>query len=338
MKKRTLVMILSVLSVMACSCIVFCYYLMSHPFRSAHLIYVDADDTVDSVYVKLEKNLQPSCLTGLKWMVALKGYSVRTGAYRLGPEVSSLTAYRTLANGHQTPVNLVIPSVRTLEQLARTVSRQIMADSANIASLLNDSAFCAGLGYTSETLPALFIPNTYQVYWNMSPKSLMERMRKEHMRYWTEERRMKAQKLGLTEIEVSTLASIVEEETAVNAEKPMVAGLYLNRLKKGMPLQADPTIKFALREFGLKRILYKHLEVESPYNTYKYPGLPPGPIRIPSISGLESVLNPASHGFLYMCAKEDFSGTHNFAVTLSQHAVNAHRYQAALNKWQRTHK
>lgn len=163
-------------------------------------------------------------------------------------------------------------------------------------------------------------------------------MRKEHMRYWTDERKMKAQKLGLTETEVSTLASIVEEETAVRSEKPMVAGLYLNRLKKGMPLQADPTIKFALKEFGLKRILYKHLEVESPYNTYKYPGLPPGPIRIPSISGLESVLNPASHRYLYMCAKEDFSGTHNFAVTLSQHAVNARRYQAALTKWQRTHK
>lgn len=338
MKKRTLVIIAILLSVLVSCCFVFCMFLMKHPFRAAGMVYLNADDTVDSVYVKLEKQFHPSTLCGLKWMIALKGYSVHTGAYRFGPEHSSLAVYRILANGHQTPVNLVIPSVRTLGQLARTVSRQIMADSASIASLFNDTVYCAGLGYTRETLPALFIPNTYQVYWNLSPRMFMERMRREHARFWTKERKEKAQKMGLTEIEVSTLASIVEEETAAHAEKPMVAGLYLNRLQKGIPLQADPTVKFALQDFGLKRILFKHLEVESPYNTYKNPGLPPGPIRIPSISGLESVLNYTSHRYLYMCAKEDFSGTHNFAVTLSQHAVNARRYQAALNKWLRTKK
>ena len=160
----------------------------------------------------------------------------------------------------------------------------------------------------------------------------MQRMVKEHKAFWNEKRLKQAQDIGLTPIEVSTLASIVEEETANQTEKPMVAGLYINRLKKGMLLQADPTVKFSLQEFGLKRILFKHLEVDSPYNTYKYAGLPPGPIRIPSYQGLESVLNYTKHNYIYMCAKEDFSGTHNFAVTSAQHAANARKYQQALNR------
>ena len=334
MKKRTLIIFSATFLVVMCVTAVFVVLLTNHPFKSANIIYIDNDDTVDSVYVKLENNLQASTLTGFKWLVSLKGYKVRPGAYRIDAAFSTLSAYRTLANGHQTPVNLVIPSVRTLGQLARTVSRQVMTDSASIAALLNDSVYCASLGYTHETLPALFIPNTYQVYWNMSPQAFVERMQKEYMRFWNEKRKEKAKKIGLTPTEVSTLASIVEEETANKAEKPMVAGLYLNRLRAGMPLQADPTVKFALQEFGLKRILHKHLEVESPYNTYKYPGLPPGPIRIPSIDGLESVLNYIVHNYLYMCAKEDFSGTHNFAETFSKHLVNARRYQAALNRLQ----
>lgn len=181
-------------------------------------------------------------------------------------------------------------------------------------------------------MPALFIPNTYEAYWNTDAKAFIHRMKKEYERFWTQERRDKAQACGLTPIEVSTLASIVEEETANKSEMPMVAELYLNRLQDGMPLQADPTIKFSLQEFGLRRILHKHLEVESPYNTYKHAGLPPGPIRIASIQGIESVLNHAQHDYLYMCAKEDFSGTHNFAATFAEHQANARRYQQALNK------
>ena len=196
----------------------------------------------------------------------------------------------------------------------------------------NDTTYISKLGYTKETLPALFIPNTYEVYWNMSNEDFMQRMVKEHKAFWNEKRLKQAEAIGLTPIEVATLASIVEEETANNAEKPMVAGLYINRLKKGMLLQADPTVKFSMQDFGLKRILYKHLEVDSPYNTYKYAGLPPGPIRIPSYQGLESVLNYTKHNYLYMCAKEDFSGTHNFAVTSAQHEANARRYQQALNR------
>ena len=225
-----------------------------------------------------------------------------------------------------------VPSVRTVDRLVRAVSRQLMIDSLDIAKLISDSAYCAQMGYTQETLPSLFIPNTYEVYWNMSADAFMKRMQKEHAAFWNNDRLKKAQHIGLTPEEVSTLASIVEEETANGPEKPMVAGLYINRLNKGMLLQADPTVKFGLQEFGLKRILFKHLEVDSPYNTYKHAGLPPGPIRIPSIQGLESVLNYTQHHYIYMCAKEDFSGTHNFAVTAAQHQANARRYQQALNR------
>ena len=197
---------------------------------------------------------------------------------------------------------------------------------------MNDSTWCDSLGFTRETIPALFIPNTYEIYWNVSPERFMARMKQEYNRFWTEERRKKAEALGLTPVEVSTLASIVEEESAVADEYPTIAGLYLNRLKAGMPLQADPTVKFAAGDFALQRILDKHLAIDSPYNTYKYAGLPPGPIRIPSIRAIDAVLNPAHHRYFYMCAKEDFSGRHNFAATLAEHNRNANRYRAELNR------
>ena len=257
---------------------------------------------------------------------------VKPGNYAIRPGDSMRDICLRLLSGNQTPVKLVLPSVRTLDRLAGAVSKQIMIDSAAVMDLLTDVRFLDSLGYTSETIPCLFIPNTYEVYWTMSPKQFVTRMVKERNAFWTPARTAKAKALGLTPNEVITLASIVDEETVKNDEKPMVAQLYLNRLKRGMLLQADPTVKFALGEFELRRILYVHLQTNSPYNTYKYAGLPPGPIRIPTISAIESVLNPANHSYLYMCAKEDFSGYHNFATTLTQHNVNARRYQQALNR------
>ena len=199
-------------------------------------------------------------------------------------------------------------------------------------NLLTEKSILQEYNFTKQTLPALFIPNTYQVYWNISAKDFLNRMFKEYKRFWAEERQNKAKAIGLTPIEVSILASIVEEETNNKSEKPMVAGLYINRLKKGMPLQADPTVKFAWQDFTLRRITNKHLTIDSPYNTYKITGLPPGLIRIPSPEGIDAVLNYSKHNYLYMCAKEDFSGTHNFASTLSEHNRNARKYWDALNK------
>lgn len=218
-----------------------------------------------------------------------------------------------------------------MERLAGALGRRLMIDSVEIAAALTDNSYCQRWGYDTCTIAALFVPNTYEVYWNMSMDRLMERMVREHAAFWNEERRAKAEAAGMTPNEVCTLASIVDEETANNGEKPMIAGMYLNRLRTGMPLQADPTVKFAMKDFALRRIYRDMLTTDSPYNTYRNVGLPPGPIKIASIKGIEAVLNHVEHDFLYMCAKEDFSGTHNFAVTYKEHLRNAARYAAALN-------
>ena len=310
--------------------------LSAHPARVSmpKLVYIEPEDDLERVCSKLEVSLQARSLWGLRLLGEFSSYKdhIHTGAYRFGPEDTVWKIFRDLRAGHQTPVEMVVPSTRTIGQLLQRVSPQIMADSADVAALLTDSAFIDSLGFNRQTLPALFIPNTYEVYWNMDARGFIRRMHREYQVFWNKQRVAQAQKLGLDPVGVSTLASIVEEETANNAEKPRVAGLYLNRLQRGIPLQADPTIKFSLQDFTLRRILFKHLAVDSPYNTYKHRGLPPGPIRIPSIVGLESVLNRADHKYLYMCAKEDFSGTHNFARTLSAHQQNARRYQQALNR------
>ena len=206
-----------------------------------------------------------------------------------------------------------------------------MTDSASLMNAFSSQSLIDSLGYTAETLPALFIPDTYEVYWTLTPKLFAERMIHEHDVYWNDSRRALAARLGLTPDEVVTLASIVDEETAKNDEKPVVARLYLNRLAIGMRLQADPTVKYAVGDPTLRRILFVHLETPSPYNTYLHEGLPPSPIRLPSLQAVEAVLHPADHDWLYMCAREDFSGYHNFARSLADHNVNARRYQAALN-------
>ena len=333
-KKRLIIAILGIILFGIAGVAHIYYYFFAPPFqiKETTYIYIDRDDEVDSVYHKIAETGNPKQMHGFESLVRYQGYPLKTGRYAIKPTDNMRYLHRRLSMGYQTPIKLTIGSVRTLDRMARNVSRQLMIDSTEVATLLNDTAYIREIGYTKETLPALFIPNTYEVYWDMSAEDFMARMQKEHKAYWNEKRMKQAEAIGLTPIEVATLASIVEEETANQAEKPMVAGLYINRLKKGMLLQADPTVKFSLQEFGLKRILFKHLEVDSPYNTYKYAGLPPGPIRVPSYQGLESVLNYTKHNYIYMCAKEDFSGTHNFAVTSAQHAANARKYQQALNR------
>lgn len=295
-------------------------------------VYIDRNDNADSVFYKLEKILKPASAKGFKWLVQYDDYNAGyTGKYAVFPTDNILDIYLRISRGRQTPVNLSFNNIRTREQLARRIGNQLMIDSAEIATLLFDSIYCAGRGYTPITIISMFIPNTYEMYWNINADNFFSRMQKEYDKFWNKERVNKAKQIGFTPEQVITLASIVEEETNNNAEKPIVAGLYINRLHRGMPLQADPTIKFALQDFSLKRIYDKHLNIDSPYNTYKYSGLPPGPIRIPSVKSIDSVLNYAHHNYLYMCAKEDFSGTHNFASTFSEHQKNAQKYRRALN-------
>ena len=255
----------------------------------------------------------------------------RTGRYVFSASTSWLECVHMLRAHAQTPVRLVLPSVRTMADLSGFLSRHLMMDSAAVAGALSHPSLLDSLGFTAETVPALFIPNTYELWWDTTPESFLMRMRREYDTFWTEERRRLAEHQGLTPVQVATLASIVDEETANNAEKPAVAGMYLNRLRRDMLLQADPTVKFALGDFSLRRIRHGHLEVESPYNTYRVKGLPPGPIRIASTSSIDAVLHAAEHPYLYMCANADFSGTHVFAATYAEHLANARRYQQALN-------
>lgn len=313
------------------------YYYFFTAFSTSNTVQyicIDDDDTVDSVFAKLTPIASSHSVAGFRTLARHSGYGskIRTGRYAIQPGEKGFTVFRHLRNGQQTPLSLTIPESRTMEKLAGSLSHKLMLDSATIVKALTDSSFCRKYGYDTATIAALFVPDTYDIYWNVSIDGLIERMQKEHDRFWNEERTAKAKAMNMTPVEVCTLASIIDEETANNGEKPMIAGMYYNRLKTEMPLQADPTIKFALKDFGLRRIYHKLLATDSPYNTYKNTGLPPGPIKIASIAGIDAVLNHVDHDFLYMCAKEDFSGTHNFARTYEEHLRNAARYTKALNE------
>jgi len=334
------------ISIVACLFIiigVLYYYLFSSlsSKQTTEYLYIDTNDNIDSVTVKLSKIAKSHSLAAFKILARHSDYAsrIRTGRYAIKPGEGAAVTFRHLKNGLQTPVNLTIPSVRTTDKLAAELSRKLMADSADIYKALSNEDTCRQLGFDTATIMCLFIPNTYDIYWNTSIDKLFKRMKKEYDTFWNDWRKDKARQMGMTPTEVMTLASIVDEETTNDAEKPMVAGMYYNRLRlrneeypDGMPLQADPTIKFAWKKFDLHRIYQNLLNIDSPYNTYRKAGLPPGPIRIPSVAGIDAVLNYAKHDFLYMCAKEDFSGTHNFAKTYSEHLVNAKAYSKALNE------
>lgn len=337
MKKRKKNYYLIVLAISVVGLIgVFAYYFTGSFSNSDHTeyVYIDDNDNLDSVTKKLSGIASGSTLAAFRIISRHSGYAdhIRSGRYKIEPGENLITVFRHLKNGYQEPVMLTIPESRTMDRLAGALSHRLMLDSVVVSILLKDSSFCAKLGYDTATIACMFVPNTYEVYWNTSLDHLMARMKKEHDRFWDGERTAKAQALGLTPNEVCTLASIIDEETANNTEKPMIAGMYLNRLKKSMPLQADPTVKFALKDFAIKRIYHNMLTVNSPYNTYRNTGLPPGPIKIASIKGIDAVLNRADHDYLYMCAKEDFSGTHNFAATYQEHLKNAAKYARALNE------
>lgn len=297
-------------------------------------IHITPEDNTESTIKKIEELTGGQSAEGFSILADHNEYDKRSrsGRFAIKNGDSMHDIYRRIVSNEQTPVKVTVPSTRSIEQLVGAVTRNLMIDSTALAKLVTNDTYMSCFDFTPETAPSLFIPDTYEIYWNISPEDLVQRLLKERRKFWNEERKAKADKLGMTPEEVATLASIVDEETANIAEMPTVAGLYINRIERGMPLQADPTVKFALGDPTRKRILNKDLEVESPYNTYKHTGLPPGPIRIPSKQALESVLNYKEHDYLYMCAKEDFSGTHNFAKTLSEHNANAKRYQQALDK------
>lgn len=316
----------------------FYYFFLSsqfHPDKTMYLL-VDNNDTADSVYVQIKKKTHPGNISGFYWLARHYDYAhhIRPGRYVVHKGDNALMVFHRLFKGRQTPLDLTIGSVRTMDRLAAYLGQQLMIDSAQIAARLNDTTYLSKIGYTPESVPALFIPETYQMYWNISLDDFFKRMVKENKNFWNSSRMAKANALGLTPTQVSIFASIIEEETNNKAEKPMVAGMYLNRYNAGMPLQADPTVKFAVKQFDLHRVQGAILHVRSPYNTYTNIGLPPGPIRIPMPESIDAVLNRTKHNYMYMCAKNDFSGTHAFAVTYQEHMQNARKYWKALNEKQ----
>jgi len=269
-----------------------------------------------------------------EWVAQKKAYPshIRPGKYLVKRGMSNNTLINMLRSGKQEPVKLVFNNIRTKMDFAQRISEQIEADSSSIIKLLNDKSYVKKFGLNTENILVTFIPNTYETWWNITADELITRMNKEYDKFWTEERKEKAKKIGLTVPQVSILASIVEKETNKDSEKPRIAGVYLNRLKYGMLLEADPTLVWALGDFSIKRVLNEYKKLDSPYNTYKYFGLPPGPICLPSIASIDAVLNFEKHYYLYFCAKDDLSGFHNFAYNYEQHSMNARKYQQALDR------
>lgn len=258
--------------------------------------------------------------------------SLKPGRYRLKKGMTNRTLVNMIKAGNQEPVKLKFQNIRKKENFAAYLASNLEADSLGFISVLDSTSLISKYGFNQDNVYAMFIPNTYEMYWNVSPIEFMERMHKEYDKFWTAERKQKAASLNLTPAQVYTLASIVDAEALYDKEMPIIAGLYLNRLNKGILLQADPTVIFANNDFTVKRVTNKLLQVQSLYNTYKYAGLPPGPIMMPSINAIDAVLNRQQNDFIYMCAKEDFSGYHNFAATKAEHEINAKKYREALNK------
>ena len=256
--------------------------------------------------------------------------NMKPGRYVLDSTSTSIYVARMLVYGWQTPQNMTLSgTLRKKDRIAQRISSQMMVDSASVADALNDEAFLAEYGFTPENVFAFIIPDTYEMYWTASVKDIFDRFKKEYDAFWTSDRKEKAKAQGLSPMQVSVMASIVSGETLKAFEYPIIAGVYLNRYKKGMKLQADPTIAFCY-DYTLDRILKKHLTVDSPYNTYKHVGLPPAPINVPPKACLEAVLNPQKHNYIYFCASPAFDGTHNFAVGYNEHLKNARAFQREL--------
>ena len=257
---------------------------------------------------------------------------IKPGRYVINKDHTSIYVARMLVFGWQTPQNMTLSgTIRSKGVLARKISSQMMVDSASIAFALDSEEFLADYGFTPENVFALFLPDTYQMYWTASVKDIFDRMKKEYDAFWTPDRLSKAEAQKLSRMEVSIVASIVSGETLKAFEYPVIAGVYLNRYRKGMKLQADPTVCFCFN-YELDRVLRKHLTIDSPYNTYKYKGLPPAPINVPPKACLDAVLNPDKHGYIYFCASAAFDGTHKFAVGYTEHMKNAREFQRALTK------
>ncbi len=337
--RKILIILIVIFSVLLSSFSFYVYQMLKSPNilveKEDTYLHIYPGTTFDQLQDTLFQRGLVHDLVSFSLLAKYKGFnqSVKSGRYMLKTDMSNTEAINLLRSGNQSPVNITFNNVRLVSELPEKLCVNIALSPEELSATLSDSTLISSYGFNRENLISMFIPNTYEVYWDISAKELLDRMHSEYQAFWDEDKRNKADSLGLSPKEVSVLASIVYAESQQHAEElPRIAGLYLNRLDKNMALQADPTLVFAIGDFSIRRVLNEHKEIDSPYNTYKYTGLPPGPIRSPSIAAIMGVLNREDHNYLYMCAKEDFSGYHNFASSLSEHNRNALRYQRALNQ------
>ena len=337
MRKKLLALLTAVIGAVAC----LNYY---GTFMYGNILADAPDNGVVKIYRDFSYDDLCNAMTGEGGVIDNKATFLRAakhmkldgkfkpGRYRFRKGMGNKQIVRILSHGWQTPVNLSFNGyMRSLEKFAGLLGNKLEADSAAFLQALTSPETFDKYGFNRQTIPAMFIPNTYEVYWTVTPDEFLERMHKEYEKFWNGERSAKARQIGLTPAEVSTLASIVIEETKYEPEMPVIAGVYMNRLHKDMLLQADPTVKYAVGDESLTRILNRHLTVDSPYNTYKYKGLPPGPITIPTVAAIDAVLNYQHHNYLYFCAKSSLDGQHAFATSLAGHLENAKLYHQAVS-------
>ncbi|MBR4646419.1 MAG: endolytic transglycosylase MltG [Bacteroidales bacterium] len=333
-KKKILITIILCVILLAgiAGCIFFKTFFAENVLNREHVVVVPPGADFEQVMDTLRKHeVLKSEASFKKTAEVLKYKTIRIGKYDISACRTNLDLVRLLRRGQHYPVKFTFNNLRTVDQLVERVGHKFFFEPEELSALLHDGSYLQKFGLSDTTAVCLFIPNTYELYYDITAEDFLERMSGYYDQFWNNQRLRFADTIGLTPVQVATLASIVEEENMRPSEKAIIAGLYINRLNKGMLLQSDPTVKFAIGDFARKRILNADLQVDSPYNTYKYKGLPPGPIRIPEASTMDSVLHYRHHNYLYMCAKEDFSGYHNFTASAAEHARNAARYRAALN-------
>jgi UPF0755 protein len=308
-------------------------YFKSNVCGNQEYLFIRTGSNFNDVYASIKSNNLVKDTASFLEAAKSMNYSgkVKAGKYRLINGMSNRSFINMLKAGNQEAVKIAFQNVRLKYTLAGMVSKKLECDSASISALLDSNEYVQQYGFNTDNVYTMFIPNSYEIYWNTDAEKFFIKMYEEYNKFWTKDRKSKSVAIKMTPIEVSILASIVDSEALNDSEMPIIAGLYINRLNKGMRLEADPTVIFAANDFSIRRVLNKHLKISSPYNTYLNKGLPPGPISMPSINAIDAVLNYENHDYIYMCAKEDFSGYHNYASSLSQHLINAKKFQKALN-------
>ncbi len=295
-------------------------------------LYIPTGSNLDDVVAIIKAQHILNNTESFKWVASKMNFkNIKPGKYKITKGLSNIELVRLLRSGKQEPIKLTFQNIRLKTDFAGYIGKNFEIDSLAFLNMLDSIDLVRQYGFDEETIFCMFIPNTYEMYWNTSKEKFFERMQKEYVKFWHTERLAQAKAIGLSPVQASILASIVDQEALLNREMVRIAGVYMNRLNRGIKLEADPTVIFANGDFTVKRVLYKLLQKDSPYNTYKYNGLPPGPICMPSVAAIDAVLHFEKHNYIYFCAKEDFSGLHNFASNVTEHQMNAKKFQQALN-------